>query len=58
VDQSPETDQLIARTDLEAMPYDKRWRQYRLRIQPGDVKKEADVLRALIKLAAGEGGPA
>jgi hypothetical protein len=54
LDESPEIEQIIEGTKLEALPYDKRWHRYRLRVQAGEVKKEAAALRKLINLAAGK----
>jgi predicted transport protein len=49
--QSEERDQQLEGTGLDAMDYDKRWGNYRVRLMPQDVKDKADDLLALAKLA-------
>jgi hypothetical protein len=41
---------------LDVMDYDNRWGHYRIRLQKGDVKKHADVLRQLLEDAWRESG--
>jgi len=36
---------------LDVMDYDKRWGRYRIRLQPGDIEKNTDVLTDVIKEA-------
>jgi hypothetical protein len=46
-----ETERLVSASGVETMPYDKRWGNYRLRLEPGDVKKYEGILRELIQRA-------
>ena len=49
--QSDDIETKIDTSGLDAMDYDKRWGNYRLRLSPTDVKKHADVLKLLMQLA-------
>lgn len=51
LDHDEDHERLIAESGAETMPYDKRWGNYRLRLEPGDVKKHEKVLRELIRRA-------
>lgn len=41
---------------LDLMDYDTKWGRYRFRLQRGDVKKHADVLRQLLEASYRESG--
>ncbi len=50
----PRSDDIEAKleqTGLDIMDYDKRWGRYRIRFSAGDVKKHAEFLRELLKVA-------
>lgn len=48
---SEEIDTIIDEAGLDKLEYNNRWSLYRLRLSKGDVKKHADALRALMKMA-------
>jgi hypothetical protein len=48
---SDEIEKKIDASGLETLPYDARWRQYRIRLTQGDIKKHAEFLKELMKLA-------
>jgi len=48
---SEEIDAIIDEAGLDTLEYNKGWSQYRLRLGKGDIKKHADALRELMKLA-------
>ncbi len=49
--QSQETRERLDNAGLDAMVYDKRRARYRIRLQPGEIEKNKDVLAAVIKEA-------
>ena len=49
--QKEETDQLLQKSGLDLMSYDRQWRQYRLRLAPDDVDKYKTLLTELMKNA-------
>lgn len=51
-----ETESLVEAAGLDAMEYDARLKRYRIRLQKGDVKKHADVLRRLLEASYKEFG--
>lgn len=53
---SDEVEALVEQSGLDVMDYDNRWGQYRLRLQKGDLKTSADVLRQLFEAAYKESG--
>jgi hypothetical protein len=50
---SPEIDQQLAEAGIDVMDYEKRWGAYRLRLTKGEIKKHAELLLRLLKMAAG-----
>jgi len=48
VKKSPETQERLEAAGLDVMDYDNQWGRYRIRLQPGQVEKNKDVLRAVI----------
>ena len=50
-DQSEEIDSLINPSDLDVLSYDRRWKQYRFRLQRADIKANQELLSELIKKA-------
>jgi len=54
VDRSDETDAQIDASGLDVMPYDQRWRNYRVRLQRTDLAKHRDLLVDLIRRAHGD----
>lgn len=51
VDRSEEVDALIDESDLDKLDYDKRWRQYRIRLKKQDIEKHEDTITELIRRA-------
>lgn len=49
-----EVDQKISASDIETLPYDKRWRSYRLRVTPEKLDHNKPLIRELIGAAAKE----
>lgn len=49
--QSEEVDAMIAKAGLETLEYSKQWSTYRIRLEKGDVRKHADTIKELMKLA-------
>ncbi len=43
------TEAAVEAAGLDVMDYDNRWERYRIRLQKGDVKKHAEVLRKLLE---------
>jgi hypothetical protein len=50
---SPEIDQQLESAAIDVMDYDTRWGHYRLRLTKNDIKKHADLLLKLLKMAYG-----
>lgn len=50
---SPELEERLEQAGLDLMDYDTRWGRYRIRLQPTDVEKHADLLTELIREASG-----
>jgi hypothetical protein len=50
------TEAKVETAGLDVMDYDNRWGRYRIRLQKGDVKKQADVLHQLLEAAYKESG--
>ncbi len=48
---SQETQERLERSGLDIMDYDIRWGRYRIRLQPGEIKKNKDVLAEVVKEA-------
>lgn len=48
---SQEIDDIIEKNELDDMGYDSRWRNYRIRLNKGDVKKHEEVLKDLLMRA-------
>jgi hypothetical protein len=46
-----EIDDIIEKNELDDMGYDSRWRNYRIRLNKGDVKKHEEVLKDLLMRA-------
>lgn len=46
---SQETQERLERSGLDIMDYDIRWGRYRIRLQPGEIKKNKDVLAEVVK---------
>lgn len=55
---SEEIEKKIEASGTDLMEYDRRWSRYRLRLDKGDVRKHADLIRELCKLAYTESGGA
>lgn len=53
---SPETQERLESAGLDVMDYDSRWRRYRIRLQPGDIEKNRDVLKEVIAETFAESG--
>ncbi len=53
IDRSDELTALLEDSDLETLPYDKRWNRYRVRLSVNDVKKQRDLLVDLVSRASG-----
>jgi len=52
------TEAAVEAAGLDVMDYDNKWGRYRIRLQKGDVKKHADVLRQLLEASYKESGGA
>jgi hypothetical protein len=50
------TEAAVEAAGLDLMDYDNRWGRYRIRLQKGDIKKHADVLRQLLETSYRESG--
>ena len=50
------TEAAVEAAGLDVMDYDTRWGRYRIRLQRGDVKKHADILRQLLEMSYRESG--
>jgi hypothetical protein len=50
------TEGVLETAGLDVMDYDNKWGRYRIRLQKGDVKKHADVLRQLLEASYRESG--
>ena len=50
------TETAVEAAGLDVMDYDNKWGRYRIRLQRGDVKKHADVLRQLLEASYEESG--
>ena len=48
---SEEIDQNIERNDLDEMRYDKRWGNYRIRLNKGEISKKTEVIQTLLEKA-------
>lgn len=53
LEQSDELDALIQDSALTELPYDKRWKRYRISLVPADLKANEDVIADLIRRARG-----
>lgn len=53
---SEEIERKIEASGTDLLEYDRRWSRYRLRLDKGDVRKHADLIRELCKLAYAESG--
>lgn len=51
ITQSDETSKKLEEAGLDLMEYDSRWRRYRIRLTPTDLKSHEDLLRELMKQA-------
>ena len=56
LDKTDSTESLVEAAGLDLLDYDSKWRRYRIRLQKGDLKKHADVLRQLFEAAYRETG--
>jgi hypothetical protein len=48
---SPEIQDRLENAGLDVMDYDSRWGRYRIRLQPGEIEKNKEVLTEIIKEA-------
>ena len=46
-----ELDEIIEGNDLDEMGYDNRWRNYRIRLNKGEISKKADIIKSLLERA-------
>ena len=46
-----ETQERLENAGLDVMDYDTRWGRYRIRLQPGDVEKNKEVITEVVKEA-------
>ena len=53
---SPETQERLESAGLDVMDYDSRWGRYRIRLQPGQVEKNRDILKEVIAEAYAASG--
>ena len=57
IPRSDDVSGLIEDSDVESLPYDKRWGRYRLRLTAPDIEKHRDLLVDLIGRASGTPSP-
>jgi hypothetical protein len=50
------TETAVENAGLDVMGYDNRWGRYRIRLQKGEIKKHAEVLRQLLEASYNESG--
>ncbi|HHI80593.1 MAG TPA: hypothetical protein ENK02_11500 [Planctomycetes bacterium] len=48
---SPETTERLENAGLDVMDYDARWRRYRIRLKPGEIEKNREILEEVVKEA-------
>ena len=48
---SNETTERLENAGLDVMDYDSRWRRYRIRLKPGEIEKNKEILRQVLKEA-------
>jgi len=48
---SPETQEKLEKAGLDVMDYDSRWGRYRIRLQPGELEKNRDIITEVMKEA-------
>lgn len=53
IDHSEETDAALEEWGFTVLPYDKRWKRYRLQVEPAEVKKQKEHLLDLARQARG-----
>jgi hypothetical protein len=51
LEKSSEIDEMLARAEVETLPYDKAWSRYRIYVTSDDIKRHAALLRDLMKRA-------
>ena len=56
VQKTEATEATVEAAGLDVMDYDNKWGRYRIRLQKGDVKKHAEVLRQLLEASYKESG--
>jgi hypothetical protein len=49
--QTDETQEILDRTDMDVMPYEKQWNQYRIRLTEKDLQQSKAPLMQLIRKA-------
>ena len=47
LEKSDEIDDMLTKSDLETLAYDKQWNQYRLRLQDSDIQKNMEIIKSL-----------
>jgi hypothetical protein len=57
IERSDDVTALIEDSDIDSLPYEKRWGRYRLRLTRADVRKHRDLLMDLIARASGTSPP-
>ena len=57
IPRSDDVTALIEESDIDSLPYDKRWGRYRVRLGGGDIDKHRDLLIDLIGRASGTPSP-
>ena len=48
---SPETTERLENAGLDVMDYDARWGRYRIRLKPGEIEKNREILKEVVKEA-------
>ncbi|MFM0562262.1 hypothetical protein [Paraburkholderia sediminicola] len=48
LEQTDEVNEIVAESDVDALPYDKQWNQYRIRIKESDLNSNLDVIKDLV----------
>lgn len=56
VEKNDEIDDLLGKSDLDILPYDKYWSQYRLRLKETDLKSNLEIIKKIAEQAKTEYG--
>ncbi len=54
LEKTEEVDEILDKSDLDTLAYDKQWKQYRLRLNENDLKNNIEIITDLVKKAKEE----